>query len=101
MLKYITPARDFVPLDPAGPEILVLQPRGVVFENDAPVVAGAGVDARGEITGRPTVSRGSGSSRLDAAALSWASESLRFQPATSAGTAIAACKGFRVKFALK
>jgi hypothetical protein len=39
-------------------------------------------------------------SLLDAAAVKWASEALRFQPATRGGTAVASCKEFRVSFTL-
>jgi TonB family protein len=59
------------------------------------------VDAAGRIDGRPTIQTSSGYRRLDQAALLWASESLRFTPATADGVAIAACKGFRVNFTLR
>jgi TonB family protein len=59
------------------------------------------VDAAGRIAGRPTIQASSGYKRLDQAALLWASESLRFTPATADGAAIAACKGFRVNFTLR
>jgi TonB family protein len=58
------------------------------------------VGAQGEISGMPTVASSSGSPRLDAAAVSWALEALRFTPATSGGAPVLACKGFRVKFTL-
>jgi TonB family protein len=59
------------------------------------------VGASGEINLAPTVAVSSGYRRLDAAALTWASESLRFTPATEAGQAVAMCKGIRVNFRLR
>ncbi len=58
------------------------------------------VDASGKITGTPTIQTSSGYKRLDRAAVRWASESLRFTPATVDGVGVAACKGFRVNFDL-
>jgi protein TonB len=58
------------------------------------------VGPTGRLDGKPSIERSSGSPRLDAAALSWAREALRFTPATRNGEAIAACKGFRVNFRL-
>ena len=54
----------------------------------------------GQLEGRPVIDASSGSPRLDAAALSWAREALRFTPATRAGVPVSACKGFRVNFML-
>jgi TonB family protein len=54
----------------------------------------------GRLDGRPAIESSSGSSRLDAAAIAWAREGLRFTPATRDGTAVAACKGLRVNFKL-
>jgi protein TonB len=54
----------------------------------------------GKLDGRPVIEGTSGSPRLDAAAISWAREALRFKPATRDGVAVAACKGFRVNFQL-
>jgi TonB family protein len=54
----------------------------------------------GRLDGRPVIERSSGSSRLDAAALLWAREALRFTPATRDGVPISACKEFRVNFTL-
>ena len=65
------------------------------------VVVYACADARGRLQGQPRVQGSSGFERLDAAAVKWASEALRFTPATRAGTPVAACKGFRVTFRLK
>jgi protein TonB len=58
------------------------------------------VTPAGKLDGNPVIRSSSGSSRLDAAALKWAREALRFTPATRGGVAVAACKGFRVKFTL-
>lgn len=55
----------------------------------------------GRLDGRPVIERGSGSRRLDAAALQWAGEALAFTPATRNGSPVAACKGFRVNFRLR
>lgn len=59
------------------------------------------VAADGRLDGAPRIEQGSGSRYLDAAALKWASEALVFTPATRAGTAVPACKGFRVHFTLR
>jgi periplasmic protein TonB len=58
------------------------------------------VTPAGRLDGRPVIEATSGSSRLDAAAILWAREALRFKPATRDGVAVAACKGFRVNFRL-
>jgi len=58
------------------------------------------VTANGMLAGAPTLQASSGYARLDAAALKWASEALRFTPARRAGRAVPACKGFRVTFRL-
>jgi protein TonB len=54
----------------------------------------------GKLEGSPAIRTSSGSARLDAAALKWASEALRFTPATQGGVPVSACKGFRVHFKL-
>jgi protein TonB len=59
------------------------------------------VGASGRREGAPTIESSSGSRRLDAAAVLWAREALAFTPATRNGTAVAACKGFRVNFQLR
>jgi protein TonB len=59
------------------------------------------VGASGRRDGVPTIESSSGSRRLDAAAVLWAREALAFTPATRNGTAVAACKGFRVNFQLR
>ncbi|MEJ0098251.1 MAG: TonB family protein [Pseudomonadota bacterium] len=58
------------------------------------------VSPAGKVDGKPVIETTSGSPRLDAAAITWAREALRFTPATQGGIAIAACKGFRVVFNL-
>jgi protein TonB len=58
------------------------------------------VTPAGKLDGRPVIDGTSGSPRLDAAAVAWAREALRFKPATRDGVAVAACKGFRVNFQL-
>ncbi len=55
----------------------------------------------GSLDGKPVIERSSGSSRLDAAALMWAREALRFTPATRGGEPISACERFRVNFTLR
>jgi len=59
------------------------------------------VGAGGELQGVPQVEQTSGHPRLDAAAVSWAREALTFTPARENGVPVAACKGFRVRFALR
>jgi TonB family protein len=59
------------------------------------------VDAAGRIAGKPAIQTSSGYKRLDGAAVLWASEALRFVPATVDGVAVASCKGFRVNFTLQ
>jgi TonB family protein len=75
-------------------------PQAIRMETEGAAVVQACVDASGRLSGTPTVARSSRSSLLDAAAVKWASEALRFQPATRAGAAVAACKEFRVSFKL-
>jgi protein TonB len=59
------------------------------------------VGANGLLSGAPTMETTSGYSRLDAAAVKWAREALRFTPAQRDGKAVPACKGFRVTFKLR
>jgi len=56
------------------------------------------VGANGVLAAAPTLETSSGYGRLDAAALKWAREALRFTPAQRDGKAVPACKGFRVTF---
>jgi TonB family protein len=64
-------------------------------------VVNACVNANGRLDGLPSVAASSGFARLDAAAVKWVSEAVRFTPATEAGKAIHACKGFKVNFRLR
>jgi periplasmic protein TonB len=73
----------------------------VALEEQGVAIVQVCVDAAGRIQGAPTLQESSGYKRLDKAAVRWASESLRFTPATRDGVAVAACKGFRVKFDLR
>src|SRR5688500_2894720 len=59
------------------------------------------VGPEGRLEGRPTVVQGSGSRRLDSAAVKWASEALTFTAATRNGAGISACRDFRVRFTLR
>jgi TonB family protein len=59
------------------------------------------VTPAGKLEGKPSIQTSSGSPRLDAAALAWVREALRFTPATERGVPVAACKGFRVNFRLR
>lgn len=59
------------------------------------------VGPTGRIEGTPSVKRGSGSRRLDTAALKWAGEALVFTPATRNGAAVSACREYRVVFQLR
>ncbi len=71
------------------------------LQEQGEVIVQVCVSPAGSLEGSPTVERGSGSRRLDAAAVKWASEALAFTPATRNGAAISACKGFRVNFRLQ
>jgi TonB family protein len=59
------------------------------------------VSANGALDGMPKVVSGSGSPRLDAAAIAWARGGLQFRPATRGGAPVAACRDVRVRFALR
>jgi protein TonB len=71
------------------------------LEEQGVVVVRVCADANAQLAGRPTVEASSGFARLDAAAVQWAREALRFTPATREGVAVPACKGFRVRFNLR
>jgi TonB family protein len=73
----------------------------VLAEEHGVAIVRVCVDPAGRIDGQPVIESSSGHRRLDQAALRWARESLRFTPATVDGLAVAACKGFRVNFALR
>jgi periplasmic protein TonB len=53
----------------------------------------------GRVAGQPKVQKSSGSSRLDEAAVKWASHA-RFQPGTEDGKPVEQCLNFNVKFVL-
>jgi periplasmic protein TonB len=72
----------------------------VALEEQGVAIVRVCVDAAGRMQGAPAVQESSGYKRLDKAAVRWAGEALRFTPATRDGVAVAACKGFRVKFDL-
>jgi TonB family protein len=59
------------------------------------------VGPEGRLEGRPTVVQGSGSRRLDSAAVKWANEALTFTAATRNGAGVSACRDFRVRFTLR
>lgn len=59
------------------------------------------VGPSGRLEGTPSVKSTSGSRRLDAAAVKWASEALAFTPATRNGSAVSACRDYRVRFRLR
>lgn len=73
----------------------------VQLQEEGVAVVRVCVAPTGRIDGAPVIERSSGYRRLDAAALQWAREALAFTPATRNGTAVAACKGFRVNFNLR
>jgi TonB family protein len=75
-------------------------PQAIRMAAEGAAIVRACADAGGRLSGIPTVVRTSRVSLLDAAAVKWASEALRFQPATRGGVAVASCKEFRVSFTL-
>jgi TonB family protein len=89
-LRYqaVRPSDDYYP------------PQAIRMAAEGAAVVRACVDSAGRLSGAPAVVRTSRVSMLDAAAVKWASEALRFQPATRGGTAVASCKEFRVSFTL-
>jgi periplasmic protein TonB len=89
-LKYraVLSPDDFYPATSVS-----LQEQGVAIVNVC-------VGANGRMDGQPTIVGSSGYKRLDQAAIKWAREALRFTPATENGSAVRACKGFRVVFNL-
>ena len=90
-LRYtaLRPTDDFYP-----PSAIRLGEEGVT-------VLRVCVSAAGILQGEPLVTSGSGHPRLDGAAVAWASQALRFTPATRDGAPVEACKGFRVSFRLR
>ncbi len=89
-LRYqaVRPSDDYYP------------PQAIRMAAEGAAIVRTCVDAGGRLSGAPTVVRSSRVSLLDAAAVKWASEALRFQPAMRAGVAVASCKEFRVSFTL-
>ena len=75
-------------------------PQAIRMAAEGAAIVRACVDSAGRLSGVPTVVHTSRMSLLDAAAVKWASEALRFQPATRGGVAVASCKEFRVSFTL-
>ncbi len=86
--RVVRPTDDYYPS-----QSLALQEQGTAIVRVC-------VTPAGRLDGKPVIDTSSGSARLDAAALTWAREALRFTPATRGGVAVAACKGFRVNFLL-
>lgn len=89
-LRYraVRPSDDYYP------------PQAIRMAAEGAAIVRACVDAGGRLSGVPVVIRSSRTSSLDSAAVKWASEALRFEPATRAGVAVASCKEFRVSFTL-
>lgn len=75
-------------------------PTSIRLNEEGVAVLRVCVDAAGALQGVPVVIAGTAHPRLDAAAQAWASQALRFTPATRDGAPVAACKGFRVRFRL-
>jgi len=98
----IAPAVPDTPLrfEAVRPSDEYYPPAAIRMAIEGATIIRACTDARGRLVGTPSVVRSSRASLLDAAAIKWASEALRFQPATQAGRAIEACKEFRVSFRL-
>lgn len=89
-LRYraVRPADDYYP------------PNAIRLEQAGDVILRTCVDAQGRLSGKPTVVRGR-TDLLDAAAVKWAQEALRFTPATRGGVKVDACKDFKVQFTLR
>lgn len=89
-LRYraVRPADDYYP------------PNAIRLEQAGDVILRTCVDAQGRLSSAPTVVRGR-TPLLDAAAIKWAQEALRFTPATRGGVKVDACKDFRVQFTLR
>ena len=82
----LRPTNDFYP------------PTAIRLGEEGAAILRVCVSASGAMLGSPAVTAGSGHPRLDAAAQAWASQALRFRPATRDGVPVEACKGFRVSF---
>lgn len=86
--RAVRPANDYYP------------PQAIRMSQQGAVVVRTCVDAAGRLTSTPQVVKPNASPLLDGAAVKWASEALRFTPATRGGVAVASCKDFRVNFQL-
>jgi TonB family protein len=86
--RAVRPANDYYP------------PQAIRMSQAGAVVVRTCVDASGKLSSTPQVVKPNGSALLDGAAIKWASEALRFTPATRGGVAVASCKDFRVNFQL-
>ena len=86
--RAVRPANDYYP------------PQAIRMSQAGAVVVRTCVDASGKLSSTPQVVKPNGSALLDGAAVKWASEALRFTPATRGGVAVASCKDFRVNFQL-
>ncbi|HXC58124.1 MAG TPA: TonB family protein [Steroidobacteraceae bacterium] len=86
--RAVRPANDYYP------------PQAIRMSQAGAVVVRTCVDAAGKLSSTPQVVKPNGSALLDGAAVKWASEALRFTPATRGGVAVASCKDFRVNFQL-
>jgi TonB family protein len=86
--QAVRPADDYYP------------PNSIRLEQQGTVIVRTCVDAAGRLAEAPRVVTGSRFRALDEAAIVWASEALRFTPATKGGTATGACKDFKVNFRL-
>jgi periplasmic protein TonB len=75
-------------------------PASIRFEEQGVAVVQICVASSGRLQGLPQITTSSGYARLDAAALRWAQEALRFTAATRDGVAVGSCKGFKVIFDL-
>jgi TonB family protein len=86
--RAVRPANDYYP------------PQAIRMSQAGAVVVRTCVDAAGKLSSTPQVVKPNASPLLDGAAIKWASEALRFTPATRGGVAVASCKDFRVNFQL-
>jgi TonB family protein len=87
--RAVRPADDYYP------------PQAIRMNQVGAAIIRTCVDASGHLTSKPQVVTSSSAPLLDTAAVTWASEALRFTPATRGGVPVASCKDFRVKFKLR
>jgi periplasmic protein TonB len=76
-------------------------PQAILLSEEGASTLQVCVSANGLLASAPSLETSSGYARLDAAAVKWAREALRFTPAQRDGQAVPACKGFRVTFKLR